>query len=831
MAENSNPLPDKSPYLDNEKLSNYPILITRGSFVYPLFIKRLEVGRDFSLNALKISSEEFNNQIILISQKDVDKNHVTINDIFNHGVIASIDINKKISTEKVKSVIFKALERVQVSNIIFDNKKKTWFGTVVVKKPTWSQTTFSEILTKNISQLSRTISRDNLPKGLFRFWKEGDNIVHVEDASRLVDLFIQDLNDLSIKMKELLLEEYNVSRRLKLLIGQISMQQQDNLIDDSINEKIRSKVDTQKREYYLREKLRVIKEELEEFEGPSNNKDLNAYRKRLETEPFPKAIKQRLLDEINHVEELVNGASSEANVIRSYIDLMMALPWWETSQENNDLVKARRILDNNHYSLEKIKDRIIEYLALKTIARNTSGQIICLVGPPGVGKTSLARSIATATDRNFSNITLGGIKDESEIRGHRKTYIGAMPGRIIQSMKKAKTINALVLLDEIDKMSSDYRGDPSSAMLSVLDPDENKHFSDHYVEEEYDLSHVMFIATANYYENIPEALIDRLDIINLSSYTEIEKLHIAQKHLIKKAIFNSGLINKQLKFNVSALKIIIKYYTREAGVRELDRLIKSIIRKFIVKLLKKELTTLTVTPKIVREYLGKYKYTHTEKDKKSQIGVVTGLAYTQYGGDILPIEVNYFPGKSNLILTGKLGEVMRESATIALDYIKANAKFFGISETIFEKNDIHIHVPEGAVPKDGPSAGITLTTAIISALKKQPINNDIGMTGEITLRGHVLPIGGLKEKAISANRSGLKHIVLPLKNERDLDDIPKEVSEKLQFHFVSDYKQIFKLIFKDELLNFKKNHRMISKQNLIINNKVKNDKPKNRPSN
>ena len=475
----------------------------------------------------------------------------------------------------------------------------------------------------------------------------------------------------------------------------------------------------------------------------------------------------------------------------------MVIPWHEKSKEKYSLKYAQRKLDEHHYGLKKIKERIIEYLAVKILSqgKDVAGQIICLVGPPGVGKTSLAKSIAEATNRNFVRIALGGIKDESEIRGHRKTYIGAMPGRIIQTMKRAKTVNPLFLLDEIDKMSSDYRGDPASAMLEVLDPEQNKAFSDHYIEEYYDLSNVMFIATANYYENIPEALIDRMEIIQLYSYTEIEKLAIAQKHLVKKVLAANTLDRKQLKFTAPGLREIIKFYTREAGVRQLERSMNAIARKFIVKLLAGEVTSVKVVPEVVNDYLGKRIFEHTEKDKKSEIGVVNGLAYTQFGGDILPIEVNYFPGKGNLELTGKLGEIMRESASIALDYLKANAQKYAIDPAIFTDNDIHIHVPEGAVPKDGPSAGITLTTALISALSKRSVSPDIGMTGEITLRGNVLPIGGLREKSISALRSGLKTIIIPSRNKKDLEDIPDEVKNKLQIYFVTKYQDVYQLIF------------------------------------
>jgi len=456
---------------------------------------------------------------------------------------------------------------------------------------------------------------------------------------------------------------------------------------------------------------------------------------------------------------------------------------------------AKETLDKNHYGLTKVKDRILEHLAVVQKTNSVKGQIITLVGPPGVGKTSLARSIAEAMGRNFVKVSLGGIRDEAEIRGHRKTYVGAMPGRIIQSMRRAKVKNPVFLLDEIDKMASDYKGDPASAMLEVLDPEQNQEFSDNYIEEPYDLGDVLFIATANYPQDIPEALYDRMEIINLSSYTEIEKLKIAKEYLIPKVLKEYNLDVKTLTFTALALEEIIKYYTREAGVRQVERYLSTIARKFIVKELNEELTQLEVTPEIVNEYLGKRIFDFTKKQESAQVGVVTGLAYTQYGGDILPIEVNYFPGKGSLVLTGKLGDVMKESAAIAYDYVRSNYQKFGIDKEIFENNDIHIHVPEGAVPKDGPSAGSALTTAIISALSGKSVSENVGMTGEITLRGHILPIGGLREKSISAARSGLNQILIPAENLKDLDDIPEEVKKVLKITPVKEYEEVYQAIF------------------------------------
>ncbi|MGL4382280.1 MAG: endopeptidase La, partial [Bacilli bacterium] len=474
-----------------------------------------------------------------------------------------------------------------------------------------------------------------------------------------------------------------------------------------------------------------------------------------------------------------------------YIDWIMSLPWHEASLDEEDFNKVESILNNDHYGLEKVKERIMEYLAVVKVTKSLKAPIICLVGPPGVGKTSIAKSIARALNKEFVKVSLGGVKDESEIRGHRRTYLGAMPGRIIQGMKKAKVTNPVFLLDEIDKMSSDYKGDPSSAMLEVLDPEQNSMFSDHYLEESYDLSNVMFIATANYLGNIPVELRDRLEIIELSSYTEHEKVMIAKNHLVEKQAQVHGLKKSDLKLSDSILKFIIQRYTREAGVRQLERVIAKIARKVVVANLKEEPKTPFTQDKIIA-YLGKPIFNHSSKESKDEVGVVTGLAYTAFGGDILPVEVNYFKGKGRLVITGQLGDVMKESATIALDFVKANAKKYNINEDLFETIDIHLHVPEGAVPKDGPSAGVTMSTAIISALTNRKVNRNIGMTGEVTLRGNVLPIGGLKEKSISAHRSGLKKILVPKENEKDLEDIPNEVASQLDVVLIDHVDQAVK---------------------------------------
>ncbi len=762
--------------------NDIPVLITRGSYIYPKFERILEIGRMKSINAIKNSIKEFNNTIVLTSQKNSLDDTPNLNEIYRVGVLVELNIEKEWDDGSL-TVNFKAVDRVEIVDLKETDTCYTANINLLKSIAKSKELIFKKITQqlKNIKDLDEIASADFM-----------DNMGNQNtDASLVVDTIAQYLPLMPSAKKQDVLETLDVEKRLNIIFDFWLSKRKNNELENKLNRKIKDHVDEQQKEFYLREKLKAIKEEL----GDDNiGDDMEKYRLRLENEPFPKYIKEKILSEITRLESLPQS-SSESNIIRSYIDTIMALPWTKKAPGINDLIFAKEILDKHHFGLKKVKERIIEFLAVKQLTKSMKGQIICFVGPPGVGKTSLAKSIAEATGLEFIKMSLGGVKDESEIRGHRKTYIGAMPGRIIQSMKKSKTINPVFLLDEIDKMASDSRGDPASAMLEVLDPEQNNEFSDHYIEENYDLSQVMFIATANYFENIPEALYDRMEIIELSSYTELEKKQIARKYLVTNVLKNHHLKSSQLSFTEKAIDELIKYYTREAGVRQLKRHLDSIARKFIVKFLNKEITSLKVTPKIIQELLGKRPFEHTNKNKKSEIGVVTGLAYTQYGGDILPIEVTKFPGKGNLVLTGKLGEVMKESANIALGYLKANYKKFNIDPDLFTDYDIHIHVPEGAVPKDGPSAGITMTTAIISSLTNRPVSKNIGMTGEITLRGNVLPIGGLKEKSISANRSKIQTILVPSKNKKDLEDIPEEVKKELEILLVSKYDEVYKYIF------------------------------------
>jgi len=587
--------------------------------------------------------------------------------------------------------------------------------------------------------------------------------------------------------KQKYLQMTSVEERLTALLKEIEKEKQIAHLEMKINQEVKRSLDEHQKEFYLREKMKAIQKEL----GDDYSKESvsETFRDKVQSLQMPEAVKQKALEEIKRF-EMLPANSSESGVVRTYLEWLVALPWSNHTEDNKDILFAEQTLNEQHFGLEKVKERILEYLAVKTMTGKNPSTILCLVGPPGVGKTSLACSIADALGRKFVKVSLGGVKDESEIRGHRRTYLGALPGRMIQAMKKAGTINPVFLLDEIDKMASDYKGDPASAMLEVLDPEQNSHFSDHYLEEEYDLSQVLFVATANYLENIPAPLRDRMDIIHVDSYTEQEKAEIATRYLIPRQLEAHGLTTDQLTIAEGVVMEMIQYYTREAGVRQLERLVGSICRKVARKLLAEKLETVSVDSQMLVELLGKHKFTHGLVEQEDQIGVVTGLAYTQFGGDILPVEVTYYKGTGKMVLTGKLGDVMKESAQTAISYVRANADTFNIDPLIFKDHDIHIHVPEGATPKDGPSAGVTMVTALVSALTKKAVKREVGMTGEVTLRGRVLPIGGLKEKSISAHRAGLKVVIMPKDNEKDLDDIPESVKQEMTFIPVSTIDEV-----------------------------------------
>ena len=614
----------------------------------------------------------------------------------------------------------------------------------------------------------------------------------VDNLSDLCDMIASSIN-LEYEKKKDYITIIDPIERSKRLIKDMNESLKYIELEQKIEQEVEKELNETQKEYFLREKIKLMQQEL----GEANSKDDEVVKlnKKLSKLKCPTKVKEKIKREISRYESM-NSNSPELGMIREYIDWMLNLPWNNFTKDTTSLKEVRNILDSSHYALEDVKTRILEYLAVKQNTNNSRSPIICLVGPPGVGKTSLALSIAKSLNRSSAKISVGGINDEAEIVGHRRTYIGAAPGRIIQGIRKAGTSNPVFIIDEIDKMTKDIKGDPASSLLEVLDPEQNNKFSDHYIEEEFDLSNVLFIATANYIEQIPYELRDRLEIINISSYTEYEKLDIAKKHLVPKELDSHGLTPLQVQIDDDGLLYIIRCYTKEAGVRDLERTIATLFRKIVKEiLLDGKAPFYKIDKKLIEEFLGVPKYSYNENDKNRESGVVNGMAYTVFGGDILQIEANLYKGKGELILTGSLGDVMRESCRIALSYIKANSKAYKIDSKLLEENDIHIHVPEGAVNKDGPSAGITITTALISLLKDKKVDNTIAMTGEITLRGRVLPIGGLKEKVIGAHRAGIRKIFLPVENKKDLEEIPEEIKKDIKFIFVDNYKEIYKKIF------------------------------------
>ena len=758
----------------------FPLVCTRGVVVFPDQDIVMDVGREPSLQAVDNAQNNFENHIVLVSQKDITTDEPGLDDIYHVGTLCEVRHVRRF--ENFIRVKFRGLKRVRLNEWI---QGDTSDMAVVEELVTYRQDETEE------QALMRMIvdAYDHFT-GADKFMSK-DMMIELSKGvgpEGLSDKAVTAL-PISLDRKQAYLETLGANDRLEMLLADIEKEKKMGEVEKKINDTVKQRIDQGQKDYYLREKLNAIKEELGDV--VEQDKDAEQIRKRLEENPYPENIKKKVKEELSRY-EILPMASGETGVIKTYVDWLMDLPWWQETQDNQDLNQAQATLDADHYGLEKVKERILEYLAVKQMTNSLKAPILCLVGPPGVGKTSLARSVARALDRKFVKISLGGVRDEAEIRGHRRTYLGAMPGRIIQGMKKAGVVNPVFLIDEIDKMASDYKGDPSSAMLEVLDPEQNSFFSDHYIEEPYDLSKVLFIATANYLENIPPALRDRLEIIQLSSYTDVEKIHIAKEHLLPKQLKENGLQSSQLKISDDLLLYLIRYYTREAGVRQLERTIATICRKTVLAILKDNKKSIRLSKKLIHEWLGNEKVDYGHKEKKDQIGTVTGLAYTSFGGDILQIEANRFEGKGRLILTGQLGDVMKESANIALDYIKAHAKEYKIDPKLFETNDVHIHVPEGAVPKDGPSAGVTMTTALVSCFAEIPVKANLAMTGEVTLRGNVLPIGGLKEKSLAAYRSGITTILIPKENVRDLDEIPQEVKDAVDFIPVSSVKQVLK---------------------------------------
>lgn len=760
----------------NERI--VPLLPLRGVLVYPTMVLHLDVGRDKSIQALEQAAMD-ENIIFLAMQKEMNIDDPKEDDIYSVGTVAKVKQMLKLPNGTLR-VLVEGLHRAEVVEFIEEeNVVQVSIKTITEEvEADLEEKALMRTLLEHFEQyikVSKKVSNETFA-----------TVADVEEPGRLADLIASHL-PIKTKQKQEILEIISVKERLHTLISIIQDEQELLSLEKKIGQKVKRSMERTQKEYFLREQMKAIQTELGDKEGKGG--EVEELREKIEQSGMPEETMKAALKELDRYEKLP-ASSAESGVIRNYIDWLLALPWTEATEDMIDLAHSEEILNKDHYGLEKVKERVLEYLAVQKLTNSLKGPILCLVGPPGVGKTSLARSIATSLNRNFVRVSLGGVRDESEIRGHRRTYVGAMPGRIIQGMKKAKSVNPVFLLDEIDKMSNDFRGDPSAALLEVLDPEQNHNFSDHYIEEPYDLSKVMFVATANTLSSIPGPLLDRMEIISIAGYTELEKVHIAREHLLPKQLKEHGLRKGNLQVRDEALLEMIRYYTREAGVRTLERQIAKVCRKAAKIIVTAERKRIVVTEKNVVDLLGKHIFRYGQAEKTDQVGMATGLAYTAAGGDTLAIEVSVAPGKGKLILTGKLGDVMKESAQAAFSYIRSRAEELQIDPNFHEKNDIHIHVPEGAVPKDGPSAGITMATALISALTGIPVSKEVGMTGEITLRGRVLPIGGLKEKTLSAHRAGLTKIILPAENEKDLDDIPESLKENLTFVLASHLDEV-----------------------------------------
>ncbi len=743
-------------------------------------VLHLDVGREKSVQALEKAMVD-EHLIFLTSQKEVSIDEPLEEDVYKRGTLTRVKQMLKLPNGTIR-VLVEGLQRAEI--VEFNEEDTHYSVTVHLFEESTTKDAEAQALMRTMLEyfeqyikISKKISAETYSA-----------VADIEEPGRMADIISSHL-PLKLKEKQDILEILDVKERMNRVIEIIHNEKEVLNLEKKIGQRVKKSMERTQKEFYLREQMKAIQKELGDKEGKTG--EIADLTEKIEKAGMPEHVYLTAMKELDRYEK-VPSSSAESGVIRNYIEWLVSLPWDKATEDDLDIKKAEKILNDDHYGLEKVKERVLEYLAVQKLTNSLKGPILCLAGPPGVGKTSLARSIATSLNRNFVRISLGGVRDESEIRGHRRTYVGAMPGRIIQGMKKAGTINPVFLLDEIDKMSNDFRGDPSSAMLEVLDPEQNNSFSDHYIEETYDLSKVMFIATANDLSSIPGPLRDRMEIITIAGYTEIEKIHIAIDHLLQKQIKEHGLTKSQLQIREDGIQKIVRYYTREAGVRGLERQLASICRKTAKIIVSGEKKRVVITEKNVEEFLGKTKFRYGQAELEDQIGVATGLAYTTVGGDTLQIEVSLSPGKGKLVLTGKLGDVMKESAQAAFSYVRSKAIELGIEENFHEKYDIHIHVPEGAVPKDGPSAGITMATALVSALTGKPIRKEVGMTGEITLRGRVLPIGGLKEKSLSAHRAGLTKIILPKDNEKDIDDIPESVREDLKFVLVSHVDEVLK---------------------------------------
>jgi ATP-dependent Lon protease len=763
---------------NRSKIRRLPLLPLRGLLVYPSMVLHLDVGREKSVRALESAMVD-DGMILLCSQSEVNIEDPSQEDIYRVGTISKVRQMLKLPNGTIR-VLVEGMMRAEITEFLGTEQ----YYEVHVKELPELQETNPEIdalMRTVLNQFEHyiTLSKKVTPETLAA-------VSDIDEPGRLADVICSHLS-LKIKDKQEILETVDVRERLEKLLGILNNEREVLELERKISQRVKKQMEKTQKEYYLREQMKAIQKELGEKEGRAG--EVEELREQLEAAGVPEKVREKIEKEIDRLEKMPT-TSAEGSVIRNYIDWLLSLPWSKRTEDDLDIRKAEEILNEDHYGLEKPKERVLEYLAVQKLVQKLKGPILCLVGPPGVGKTSIARSIARSLGRQFVRISLGGVRDEAEIRGHRRTYVGAMPGRIIQGLKNAGTNNPVFLLDEIDKMAMDFRGDPASALLEVLDPEQNSTFSDHFIEIPFDLSSVMFVTTANAVHNIPRPLLDRMEVLYISGYTELEKQQIARKYLLPKQLKDHGLKEEQLTVDDAAVMKVIREYTREAGVRNLEQQIAGICRKAAKEIVANPDKTVQVNEENLKDFLGPAKFRYNLAEERDQVGAVTGLAWTEVGGDTLVIEVSVMPGNGKLTLTGKLGDVMKESAQAAFSYTRSRALELNIAPDFHEKNDIHIHIPEGAIPKDGPSAGITMATALISALTNIPVSRSVAMTGEITLRGRVLPIGGLKEKSLAAHRAGIRKVLLPKDNEKDLQDIPESVRSEMTFIPVSHMDEV-----------------------------------------
>jgi len=784
-------------------LLTVPLLPLRDIVVFPHMVVPLFVGRQRSIKALEQATQK-QEPIFLSSQKDAKTNDPAEDDIYRLGVLGNVVQMLKLPDGTVK-VLIEGKKRARIARFL----SHPHFFLVeveeveeIVERNTEVEALIREVHAtfENYVKLKRKVPPEMIM-----------SVSSIEDPSRLADTIVAHLG-IKLEDRQNLLETLTAAERLEKVLGHMRAEIEILEVERRIRSRVKKQMERSQKEYYLNEQMRAIQKELGEKDEFKN--EIQEIEEKIKQKKLSAEARDKVEKELKKL-KMMSPMSAEATVVRNYIDWILSLPWYEYTEEKLDIKEAERVLEEDHYGLEKVKQRILEYLAVQSLVGKMKGPILCLVGPPGVGKTSLGRSIARATGRKFVRVSLGGVRDEAEIRGHRRTYIGALPGKIIQFMKKAGSSNPVFLMDEVDKMSTDFRGDPSSALLEVLDPEQNFGFNDHYLDLDYDLSRVMFITTANTLDRIPRPLQDRMEIIRIAGYTELEKLNIAKRYLVAKQRDANGLKPENILFTDNAILGLVRHYTKEAGVRNLDREIASICRKVAVEVVKKDRNAkIQIGAKSLHKFLGPSKYRYGKADVEHRIGVTTGLAWTELGGELLATEVTIMPGKGQLIITGKLGDVMQESAQAAMSYVRSRAEELGLERDFYQKIDVHIHVPEGSIPKDGPSAGITMATSLVSALTKIPVRSDLAMTGEITLRGNVLPIGGLKEKVLAAHRGGIKTVLIPEENEKDIEEVPPVILKSVDLIVVAHMDDVLKkaLVLEDPESLFKSKQGTVEAQ-------------------